>query len=218
MKFKKWLYEKFLPPVGWASINLLTNTLKIKIHNEQIINKLSRNGEQIVFICWHGRQFLITTYLSKKNTTVITSTSRDGILQSNILSRMGFKITYGSSSKSPVRALVGSVKKMREGTNMVIAVDGPRGPIYKVKLGALFLAKKINTCIVPITFSAKRALILSAWDKYMLPLPFSKIILNIGSPFYPSSNTDKLTMNSEAEYLEKKLCSLNTNADKLVRL
>ncbi len=216
MNFNKWLYKKFLPPLGWAAINSLTYTLKIKIINEYDINALIKKEKKIVYVCWHGRQFLLTTYLSKKNTGVITSTSQDGILQADILSRMGFKITYGSSSKLPVKALMGSVKMIRKGINMVIAVDGPTGPINKVKPGALFLAKKMDALIVPVTFSSWPSLTLSAWDKYLLPLPFAKTVLFFNNPIQLSLSTDKNILKKECRLIENKLNVINKYADFMV--
>lgn len=216
MNFNNWLYKKFLPPIGWLVINLITNSLKIKIINKYNIDTFKNKGGKFVFVCWHGRQFLMTTHLSKMNTGVITSISQDGRLQADILSRMGFKITHGSSSKSPVKALMGSIKLMRKGVNMVIAVDGPTGPIYKVKPGALFLAKKMNAQIIPVTFASYPSITLSAWDKYLLPLPFSKTVVLWGEPIMLSNSTEKNMLEKEAGYVEKKLNELNNLADFIV--
>ncbi|MFO7890266.1 MAG: DUF374 domain-containing protein [bacterium] len=216
MNFNNWLYKKILPPISWLAITLLTNSLKIKIINKYKTNNFKKEGGKFVFVCWHGRQFLLTTHLSKLNTGVITSISQDGRLQADILGRMGFKITYGSSSKSPVKALVGSIKLMRKGINMVIAVDGPTGPIYKVKYGALFLAKKMNAQIVPVTFSSHPCITLNAWDKYLLPLPFSQTVLLWGNPIQLSDSTDKKILEKEAGLIEKKLNAINNTADFIV--
>ena len=216
MNFNNWLYKKFLPPFGWAAINLLTNSLRIKIINKSSIDNCLNNGKQLVYVLWHGRQFLFTTHLGAMHAGVITSTSRDGRLQADILSRMGFTITHGSSSKSPIKALMGSVKLMRKGVNMAIAVDGPTGPLHKVKPGELFLAKKMNALIVPVTFSARPSLILKAWDKYLLPLPFSKAIIMWGDPIQLSSSTDKDILLKESSLIEKRLTFLNNKVDNMV--
>jgi len=216
MNFNKWLYKEILPPISWLAIQLLTNSLKIKIINKNKINVLVKQRKKLIFVCWHGRQFLLTTHLSKLNTGVITSISRDGRLQADILSRMGFKITYGSSSKSPVKALMGSIKLMKKGINMVIAVDGPTGPIYKVKPGALFLAKKMEALIVPVTFSSWPSITLSAWDKYILPLPFSKTIIIWNDPIQLSKSTDKKILEKESRLIENTLNDINNKADFIV--
>jgi len=216
MNFNKWLYKTILPPISWLAIHILTNSLKIKIINQHKIDDFIKKGKRLVFVCWHGRQFLLTTHLSRLNTGVITSVSRDGKLQADILSRMGFEITWGSSSKSPVKALMGSIKLMQRGINMVIAVDGPTGPIHKVKPGALFLAKKIDALIVPVTFSSWPSITLSAWDEYILPLPFAKTVMIWNDPIQLSKSTDKKILEKESRLIENKLNNINNKADSVV--
>lgn len=216
MNLKNWLYNKILPPLSYTAIYLLTKSIRIKILNKSKVDHYIKQGKKFVYVIWHGRQFLLTTHFAKMNTGVITSTSRDGRLQADILSKMGFKITYGSSSKSPVKALMGSVKLMRKGINMAIAVDGPTGPVYKVKPGALFLAKKLNAFIVPVSFSARPAITLRAWDNYLLPLPFSKAIIIWGDPMQLTQSTDKDILDKESSLLEKKLSIINNKADYMV--
>jgi len=212
-----WIYINILPTLSRAAIEILNSSLKLRIIGENHLNNLNSCGERIIFALWHGRQFLIIPYFSHQNLCVISSTSRDGILQANILKKLGYTIVPGSSSKSPVRALMGSIKKIKQGHNTAIAVDGPTGPIYKVKPGALFLAKKTGSAIVPLTFSSRSALILNAWDKYLLPKPFSHSLLIIDEPFYPTRDTGQKQIQKECLYIENRLNYITNKADKLLR-
>lgn len=148
----------------------------------------------------------------------MSSTSRDGILQASILKKFKYEIISGSSAKSPVRALIGSIQKMRMGYNVGFAVDGPTGPLYKVKPGAIYLAKKMQVPIIPISFSANPAIILKSWDKYLLPKPFAKSAIIFGKPFCPSANLDGNTVISECKNLENILNRLTLQADRIVHL
>ena len=175
--------------------------------------ELRKENKRIVFIFWHGRQFLLVRHQSNKNICIMSSTSRDGRLQAKILSQFKYEITFGSSAKSPVRALVGAVQKMRESFDMGMAVDGPKGPIYKTKPGALFLAKKINSVIVPVTTTAYPSICLKAWDKYLLPLPFAKAIVSFGKPLTLSEDMSAKTINEEIQKLENILREMTQQVD-----
>ena len=75
------------------------------------------------------------------------------------------------------------VDGLRKGKNIAIPVDGPRGPIYEVKQGVMYLAGKLDKAIVPVAASAKRFWILEKiWDKYLLPVPFTKGVIVYGEP------------------------------------
>ena len=218
MRFKEWFYLNILPPVAWTVMNLTTITIRTKIIGEEKIDPLRQDGKKLIYIFWHGRQFLLIRYLSKLNLAVMSSTSRDGMVQSKILKKFHFEIIPGSSSKTPVKALIKSLRKMQQGFNFAITVEGPRGPIYKVKPGALYLAKKTDGYLIPMIFSSSPARIFKAWDRYLLPMPFSRAVILFGEPFKPSSGLDEQTIQLESLELEETLNDLTKRADTIVRL
>ena len=146
----------------------------------------------------------------------MSSTSRDGRLQAKILKKFHYEIIPGSSSKTPVRALIQSLKKIQEGYNFAITVDGPTGPIYKVKPGALYVAKKTGATIIPMSFSSSPAFVIKSWDRYLMPKPFSRAVHLIGEPWQPSPDLNEQTLEQEALHLEKILNSLTEKADRMV--
>jgi len=216
MNIKDWSYQHVFPTLAWVSINSLSVTLRIQSIGENNIEQLRKKGKKIVYTLWHGRQFLPVRYMAKKNICIMSSTSHDGILQANILKKFGYEIVYGSSAKLPVRALIGSIQKMRTGFDVAFAVDGPTGPLHKVKPGALYLAKKMNALIVPTTFSAHPAITLKSWDKYLLPKPFAQAVMVFGEPFHPSSDLNENTIQNECRALEKTLTQISDNADSMI--
>ena len=214
MKTKDWIYTHILPSAGYAAIRFYSRLLRVTVFGRQIVHDLKASEKTIVFAVIHGRQFMSYRMFRNNNLCVMSSPSRDGRLQGEVLTRFGFSVVYGSSSKSPVRAMVGMIKQMQKGGgDGIMAVDGPRGPVYKVKPGILFLAKKLNAVIVPFVFSCERAIIMKAWDKYMLPKPFSKTVVLYGSPFYPSKKTDKDAIAEECLRLETILADSMKRAD-----
>ena len=146
----------------------------------------------------------------------MVSTSLDGQLIANTLKIFGYEIIFGSSNRSPVRALVRSIQKMEQGFDVAFTVDGPRGPANKVKPGALFLAKKMNAIIIPATSSACPSITFKSWDRYLLPKPFAQAAIVFGQPFIPSSHSGEETLREECQLIENTLNEITKQADQLV--
>ena len=98
-----------------------------------------------------------------------------------------------------------------------MAVDGPRGPGRIVKPGIIFAALKLGVPIVPTTTSARPALLFkSAWDRYLLPLPFSRGLILMGLPWHPGEVSDPSNVKVQCEELSRILVDLEAQADALV--
>jgi len=205
-----------LPPIAWGAINALSVSLRIHFHGMNEIEKLKSERKRIVYVFWHGRQFLFARYMVNHNIGIMVSPSLDGRLIANTLKIFGYEIIHGSSHRSPVRALIRSVQTMERGFDVAFTVDGPRGPAYKVKPGALFLAKKMNAVIVPATSSAYPSITFKSWDEYLLPKPFSQAAIVVGKPFIPSSDTGEDTLREECRRIENILNEITKQADEYV--
>ena len=107
-------------------------TIRVRVHGDQ-------PGEPGIIAFWHGNQLCLYGGLPKGLTVAPVSLSKDGQIQSGVLSSFGIRSVRGSSSRGGVRALLGLVRLVRKGAIALIAVDGPRGPIHVPKLGAFFL-------------------------------------------------------------------------------
>jgi lysophospholipid acyltransferase (LPLAT)-like uncharacterized protein len=175
--------EKVLSFIAWVLISIWSRTIRIQFVEKEIPDRLSAEGKNLIYAFWHGRQFLL--FHNHRNTGIVipASESRDGEIQAGVLRHFGFDVVRGSSKRKGDRALLGLVDGLRKGKNIALAVDGPRGPIYEVKQGITYLAGKLNKPIVPVSTSAKRFWILEKiWDKYMLPIPFTRGVIVYGEP------------------------------------
>jgi len=175
--------EKVLSYIGWVLISIWSRTIRIQFIEKGIPDRLRAEGNNLIYAFWHGRQFLL--FHNHRNTGIVipASESRDGDIQAGILQHFGFDVVRGSSKRKGDRALLGLVDGLRKGKDIALAVDGPRGPIYEVKQGITYLAGKLNKPIVPVSTSAKRFWILEKiWDKYMLPVPFTRGVIVYGEP------------------------------------
>ncbi len=208
---------KILALIGWILITLWGRSVRIRFVNRDVPERLRAEGKNIIFAFWHGRQFLLLH--SHRNTGIVinASESRDGEIQAGILSRFGFNVVRGSSKRKGERALLGLVHGMREGKNVAIAVDGPRGPVFEVKQGVVYLAGKLNKPIVPVSTSARRFWVFKKmWDQYLLPVPFTKGVIVYGEPISVGS-TDEKELASKSRELADALNRVMKEADNSFR-
>ena len=182
--------------------------------NREIPERLTKDGGNVLFAFWHGRQLLLLHAHRNAGYVVPSSESRDGEIQARILRRFGFDVVRGSSKRKGARALLGLVDALRNGKCVALAVDGPRGPIYEVKQGITYLAGKLEKPIVPVTMSSNRYWILDKiWDKYMLPKPFSRCIVMYGEPLYVRGLSEE-ELENKRKALAESLNALMDTADR----
>lgn len=202
--------KKMLPFIGWLIITLWSMTIRVRFVGRDGLNRLLNNSGNVIYAFWHGRQFLLFHTHRAADIVIPASESRDGDIQAGILRRFGFDVVRGSSKRKGDRALLGMVDGLRKGKSVALAVDGPRGPVYEAKQGVVYLAGKLNKPIMPVAVSAKRSWILhKVWDKYMIPLPFTKAVIMYGEPIYVGGVA--------ADELEQKRMELQESLGRLTR-
>ncbi len=96
----------------------------------------------------------------------------------------------------------------------LIVPDGPTGPRFKVKPGIVLLAKGTGFPVIPITYSGNRIKIFSSWDRFILPLPFSKCRVVYGEPVYVPRDADREEESRCTAQLEAELCRITYDADR----
>jgi lysophospholipid acyltransferase (LPLAT)-like uncharacterized protein len=204
---------RILSFVGWTLLSLWCRTLRITYVNKEIPDGLKAGGRNIIFAFWHGRQFLLFHTHRDLGAVIPASESKDGEIQAGILTRFGFEVVRGSSKRKGAQALLGLVDGLRRGRHIALAVDGPRGPLYEVKQGVTYLAGKLGKPIVPVITSAKRFWLLDrTWDKYLLPVPFTRAIVMYGEPITVNGTSDDV-LESKREELQTALNRLMDEAD-----
>jgi hypothetical protein len=112
----------------------------------------------------------------------ITSLSRDGEIQTGIVSRFGYRTIRGSSGRGGMKAALIAAKKLQEGGILSITPDGPKGPYHEIHDGIVFLAERAGCPIIPVGVASNPKRIMGAWDCYMVPKLFSKCVIVFGKP------------------------------------
>lgn len=183
--------QKILGFIAFIILRILGMTFRYRLHFNNIeeeINFKSRYNHKspddslkYLIAIFHQDELCIMNFFRNKNISVLISVSKDGEIMYTAGSLLGYKPVRGSSSKKAVSGLIAAIRKVRDGFTMAFAVDGPRGPIYKVKDGICAVAKKTNTPIYPVRAVASRQKIFEkSWNKAKFPLPFATIDLHFG--------------------------------------
>ncbi|MFH1860534.1 MAG: lysophospholipid acyltransferase family protein [bacterium] len=216
-----------LPLLAGILIRLLFCTIRLRVVGEEGIAAGSTKETtsslesgvaekvRIIYAFWHGQQFLLVPYMSQRGIILMSSLSRDGEYQARILQGFGYRIARGSSAKGGIRGLVGLIRGMKDGYNCGLAIDGPVGPIHEPKEGIIFLARKTGAYIVPLVSTANSKWTFeAAWDKYILPKPFSHGLIAFGQPYKPEDDTP---VQQECDALRERLNSLSREAEGMQR-
>ena len=210
---------RLVPLIARVLIRSVTWTVRIRCEGAQILDELELSGRTSVVAFFHGRQFLPTGFLAGRKMGIMSSLSRDGELQTRVMTGLGYAVVRGSASRSGARGLIGLKKLMEKGYHATFAVDGPRGPIHEVKPGAIYLAKKTGAPVIGLSASAHPAHIFSrAWDLYLLPWPFSKGAVIFSDPIYFDDDMSEEAMARDSRFLKEELLKLQKRADEMVGL
>jgi lysophospholipid acyltransferase (LPLAT)-like uncharacterized protein len=207
----------FASIIGPIFIFFLGKTLRIKWIGEENLNPIRKNQGQVIYAFWHGRMLILSYSHRWQKIHVLISQHRDGELIARIIERLGFVSIRGSTTRGGTKALFEMAKKGASGYDVGITPDGPKGPKFKVQLGAIYIAQRSEMPIIPITNSAKSRWTLSSWDGFLIPKPFSKAVIMIGEPIYVPLKSTPQELEEKREKLEKRLVELTQKADSYFR-
>ena len=175
--------------VWWYTL-LLGWTTRVYWFKTEEARALEEQGKGIIYAAWHNQQlFLLYPYKGQKIAALISQSS-DGEYIARVLPRFGMIAVRGSTTRGGARALIKLMQAARKGYRPMLTPDGPRGPIYTVQPGILFLAKKLGWPIVPAGIALSHKFKAGSWDKMRVPLPFGKAVFTYGKTIWVKSEED----------------------------
>lgn len=175
-----WRTRWIIRLAGWL-IFALGRTWRVRVYGRDAFLQRAPSDPRAVFTLWHG-QMLPVLWVHQPPTGVIISEHRDGEIIAHLVARFGLFAIRGSSSRGGARALLAAVQALREGADVAITPDGPRGPRHEFAPGALVIAFRAAVAIVPIVVHIDRAWRFSTWDVFELPKPFARVTVLYGVP------------------------------------
>lgn len=166
-----------------ATILGLRATIRIEELDPEHQRGLAKRGVPYVYALWHGRMVLPILAHLHQDVVTMASRSKDGEIIARWLIRNGYVPARGSSSRGGGAALQEMIERVREGHPAALTVDGPKGPPRVVQPGILRLVRETGAWVLPISGASSRPRFVRSWDRYLVPMPFSRNVVTYGAPF-----------------------------------
>lgn len=212
--FKKRFLIRAAGVAFFLLIKLIGRTIRWQVEGWENWEAANADGRVPIYAFWHNRIFLATYFFQKRRIVVMTSQSFDGEYIARFIQRFGYGAARGSSTRGAVGAIVEMTRLVRAGSPAGFSIDGPKGPRYVAKMGAVLLAKKTGQPILPFTITSQRFWEAKrSWDGFQVPLPFSRARIEIAPPIYVSADTNDDGLEAKREELQATLDQINAQGE-----
>ena len=202
---KKFLFRYVLPYIIYVLIYLCCITIRCRNNSPENEDYFKNLSGQYILTLWHSRIFYLFYYFrNRPDLNLLISPSEDGDLLARLAVLMGYSVIRGSTYKNSFTAARQLIAVLKKNKNIIVIADGSRGPRHKAQPGTVVLARITGSPLIPMTYKAERKFELDSWDRFLLPLPFTKCTLDFGKPLLLPKNADK-------EFVEKKLKELESS-------
>jgi len=200
--------------VFFLLITTIGRTVKFTADGWEHWEAASNDGKQPIYTFWHNRVFLATYFWRRRRIVVMTSKSFDGEYIARFIQRFGYGASRGSSTRGATGAVIEMVRLMRGGCPTAFTIDGPKGPKYVAKMGAVLLAKKTGNPILPFTITADKFWeAKKSWDGFQVPRPFTRARVYIAAPISVRPDADDAELKAKRDELQRALDELNQRGE-----
>ncbi|MCX6075603.1 MAG: lysophospholipid acyltransferase family protein [Campylobacterales bacterium] len=173
-KFFRSLALVIVPLLGSLLIRFIYFTNKKVFHTPKSIAE-----EPTIFACWHGELLMLSHlyshYRKIPHAKALISSHFDGSLVSKTIKHFGLDTIEGSTNRNAARALIQAIKALKDGYDIGITPDGPKGPRHEVADGIVVMAQKTKAKIFLVEIKATKYWKLSSWDEFVIPKPFGTL-------------------------------------------
>lgn len=189
-------------------IYLISLTIKWEIKDQRSRRGNIDANQPLIYVFWHNRILPATWFFRNMAIVVMTSQSYDGEIIARLIQRFGYGASRGSATRGGSRSLREMASCLAGKMDVAFTIDGPKGPIYVAKPGAVQLAKLTNCPLLPVCQTTSKFFEVKSWDRFRIPKPFSKGLIAFEDPIY-------VTRDSSQEEVEKRQAELQAALDKL---
>ena len=188
-------------------LRLLALTWRIRLDDRLGLTRRGEPHPPLIWVLWHNRLIIVPILyermLRHRKGVALISRSKDGALLAHCIERFGGVPVRGSSSRGGSVALAELRQRMRDGYDVYITPDGPRGPRYSVAPGVLWLAQSTGAELLPLHAEFSRCWRLRSWDGFAIPKPFARVTITFGQFHSVRSATDVDGLEQERERLRE---------------
>jgi lysophospholipid acyltransferase (LPLAT)-like uncharacterized protein len=203
--FKDRLLIRAADIVFYCLIKLIGATVRFEVIGWENHEKAERNGGLPIYTIWHEGIFLMAYFWRNRRIVVMNSHSFDAEHVVRFLKRFGYGSVRGSSTRGGLRAMLEMLRLMRAGCPAALTIDGPKGPRYVAKRGAVLLAKQSGHPIMPMSVAPARFWKVSSWDQLQIPKPFTRARVYLAPPIYVPAEADEQTLTTKHDELQQVL-------------
>jgi lysophospholipid acyltransferase (LPLAT)-like uncharacterized protein len=204
---------RLAPPLLRVLLRVLRWTLRVEYVGAEGLHARWAGGEQAIISFWHNRLLMLPVVANGTPICIMVSRHRDGEIATNLLGAWGVSTVRGSASRGAVSGFLRLVDAYRHGQSLAVLPDGPRGPRYVAKPGVVHLAKAVGGPIYPMAYAATRAMHLRSWDRLIVPLPFARVLVEIGEPLAVPPHASAEELEHCRGELERRLAALTASVD-----
>jgi len=213
--FGERLLLRFGVPLAAWLIKIWNRSCRIvhREHEERDLAAVRQYGGWI-YPTWHQRMFFFFYDFGARHVTMMISQSKDGEYANGIAWRLGFRSVRGSGTRGGHEALRALIDKLKEGGEKGgMMADGPVGPPRRLKMGSIVLARATGLPIIPMMYGAKRRIVFHSWDRYFLPVPFTKIVVLHGEPVFVPADADETECERLRRLIEDRMNEMADRCD-----
>lgn len=191
---------------GYALTAAIGRTLRWKAYGWENWEAARTANRGLIYTFWHREICGATWFWRNRSIVVMTSQNFDGEYIARIIRRHGYGAARGSSSRGAGRALVEMIQALRKGRDAAFTIDGPRGPRFVAKRGAVLLAKATGAAILCFHIEPRRALVFrKSWDQFQIPYPFARSAIFIAPPIFVSGEADDVEQAGKLQEVQSTL-------------
>ena len=207
-------YRSLLSRLGSILIRLLGATWRVEWRGAEHLEHARNCSGQVIFTFWHGRLLVLSYTHRRRDIQVLASEHPDGDLMGRTIRWLGFGHLKGSSTRGGARALRDLSRVLREGLDVGLTVDGPKGPRGTVQQGAIELSRMTGSAVIPVSNSSRPRRLFRSWDAFQLPLPFARVVVSYAESFVVPSGAGEDERERYRVLLEERLARLTSELDR----
>ena len=209
-------------PVVLMFMRLVWFSFRLEVHGDEKVRELLAARQPVVFAFWHEGLLIVTRYVAKLlrqglNLTFLISPSVDGEIGTRMLASYGSTAVRGSARRSGAAALRGLYRAIRQNkASPCVTLDGSKGPRRYCKPGAIMVARMADVPLVPLAVAARRGWRARSWDRHLVPIPGTKVVIMVGEPYTVPKHMDEEALEAHRIDLEARVNALVEKAEAMV--
>jgi len=193
-------------------ISGIVRSCRMEVRGLEAISEIRNTHKPLLFIFWHRHIFTLIHQFRNSGARPLISHSSDGDLVARVAREFGLNPIRGSSSRGGAAAFLTMMRSLSAAdAEVLITADGPKGPARKLKPGTVELARRTGAWLIPVSWYSRPVKVFNrSWDRFLLPLPFARIILSFGDPVSPL-DLKEMTRDEGDEFMRLKLNDLEAS-------